>query len=144
MVNDAEADMLRSAGPCAGGDNRTEIVTIPPPMDRQTGEPPLDGARDEQAWRAVFVGSDAYVQNAMAITYLLDLWSKYRPTTPLHIYGRNARRWPQVPNVTFHGYVEDIADAYRGRSFVVYNCQVPGGIKTKVLEAFGYGVPVVA
>src|SRR3954453_6730841 len=24
MVNDAEADMLRSAGPCAGGDNRTE------------------------------------------------------------------------------------------------------------------------
>jgi glycosyltransferase involved in cell wall biosynthesis len=63
--------------------------------------------------------------------------------TRLLIYGRQKARWPVVPNVTFCGYVQDIGDAYKPGSILVCPSQLAGGIKTKVLEAFGYGVPVV-
>jgi glycosyltransferase involved in cell wall biosynthesis len=79
----------------------------------------------------------------LTIAYLLDLWSATRMKTRLLVYGRQKADWPVVPNVTFCGYVEDIGDAYKPGSILVCPSLLAGGIKTKVLEAFGYGVPVV-
>jgi glycosyltransferase involved in cell wall biosynthesis len=143
LLNRSEAAMLERAGSGLPAPPRAKVVAIPPfaktvSPDRQSTFSSL-----APSWRAIFVGSDVLVQNRMTIAYLLDLWSVFQIETPLHIYGRQKGRWPIVPNVTFSGYVADIEEAYRPGSIMVYPCLVPGGIKTKVLEAFAHGVPVV-
>ena len=41
------------------------------------------------------------------------------------------------------GYAEQIADIYDGRSVLLSPSKLGGGVKTKVLEAFAYGAPVI-
>ena len=136
LVNRSEADMLRQGGANARRPPRATIAVVPPtakPIDydmQSTCSNPPNG------WHAIFVGSDMLVQNRMAIAYLLDLWSTFRIETKLRIYGRQQSRWPTVTNVTFYGYVSDIAEAYKPGSILVYPCLVPGGIKTKVPRGF--------
>jgi glycosyltransferase involved in cell wall biosynthesis len=135
--------MLEQAGSALPAPPRAKVIAIPPfakavSPDRQSAFSSLP-----PSWRAIFVGSDVLVQNRMTIAYLLDLWSAFKIETPLHIYGRQNGRWPVVANVTFFGYVANIEEAYQTGSIMVYPCLVPGGIKTKVLEAFAYGIPVV-
>jgi hypothetical protein len=140
LLNRLEAEMLQTTGDDVGG---APVVAIPPsatPIGRPTRAAlPCPANR----WHAIFVGSDMLTQNRTTIAYLLDLWSTFGIETELRIYGRQERRWPVVDNVAFCGYVSDIATAYQPGSILVYPCLVPGGIKTKVLEAFVYHVPVV-
>ena len=93
--------------------------------------------------RFVFIGMDTLTQNRLTIEYLLDTWARTPPPLPLHIYGKMSRRWPQPPNVFFHGYVETLAEVYDGRSILLTPSFVGGGVKTKVLEAFAWGTPVI-
>lgn len=142
LLNRLEAEMLRTQAAARGADPRAEVVAIPPPA-RPAATRQAKPSYPAGPWRAVFVGSDVLVQNRMTIAYLLDLWSRHKIQTRLHIYGRQKTKWPSVPNVTLCGYVDDIAEAYTPGSFVVYQCLMPGGIKTKILEAFAHGVPVI-
>jgi len=93
--------------------------------------------------RFVFVGSDSYIQNRSAIDFLTRYWSDHRPATPLHIYGRQHRTLPQIPGLHWHGYVTDIAEAYQPGSIALAPALDRGGIKTKVLEAWSWGCPVL-
>jgi glycosyltransferase involved in cell wall biosynthesis len=93
--------------------------------------------------RFVFVGSDSFVQNRTAIDFLTRYWSENVPATPLHIYGRQRRSLPQIPGVRWHGYVDDIAEAYHPGSIALVPALDRGGIKTKVLEAWSWGCPVL-
>jgi len=119
------------------------VVAIGPTAEARKWSPVTEAPAWENAPRAIFVGSDVLVQNRMTIAYLLDLWKTFRIKTELFIYGRQKGDWPDVPNVRFCGYVADIQDAYVPGSIMVYPCLVPGGIKTKVLEAYAYAVPVI-
>jgi glycosyltransferase involved in cell wall biosynthesis len=142
LLNRCEALMLREVAEVCKTP-RAMVVAIPPmakPVGRNVQSSDL---HPPTGWRAIFVGSDVLVQNRVTIAYLLDLWSNARIGTTLHIYGRQKGHWPNVPNVTFAGYVADIEVAYEPGSILVYPCFVPGGIKTKVLEAFSYGIPVI-
>jgi len=93
--------------------------------------------------RFVFIGMDTLTQNRLTIQYLLEIWGRTSPSLPLHIYGRMSRQWPQPPNVFFHGYVETLGEVYDGRSVLLAPSFVPGGVKTKVIEAFAWGTPVI-
>jgi glycosyltransferase involved in cell wall biosynthesis len=143
LVNCSEAAMLREIGASARQPLRATIVVVPPAAKPCEYEKQSTCPKQPNGWHAIFVGSDMLVQNRTAITYLLDLWSTFRIATELRIYGRQKSIWPSIPNVTFCGYVSDIAEAYKPGSILVYPCRVPGGIKTKVLEAFAYRTPVI-
>jgi len=144
LVNRSEAALLRRMRSELRGTLRATVAAIPP-MTKLKRHPPQSSAGRiaPEAWHAIFVGSDTLPQNRLTIAYLLDLWSASGIKTRLYVYGRQNRRWPDVPNVTFCGYIPDIADAYKPGCILVCPSLLPGGIKTKVLEALAYGAPVV-
>lgn len=90
--------------------------------------------------RFVFIGSDSLLQNRLSIEFLIKLWQHTSPQKELHIYGKQSRPYSQVPNVIFHGFVRDLADAYEPGSVLLAPAFLSGGVKTKVLEAMAHGV----
>jgi hypothetical protein len=140
LLNRSEAATLQQIGRAMSPPTRASIAAIPPmakPVDAP--EPsPVSPRR-----HAIFIGSDMLSQNRVTIAHLLDLWETYQIRSELHIFGRQKTAWRSVPNVSFHGYVQDIKEAYQPGSVLVYPCLMPGGIKTKVLEAFAHRVPVI-
>lgn len=111
------------------------VETIPPYMDAIDAPAELEKFR-----RFIFIGSDSLLQNRKSIEYLLALWSNLKPDAELHIYGKQHGQYGAVNNVTFHGFVADIADAYLPGSILLAPSFVSGGVKTKVLEAMSFGV----
>ena len=94
-------------------------------------------------YRFIFIGSDAQLQNALVIDYLLRIWKDFRPHASLVIFGRQRRYYSAVEHVEFSGYEPEFERIYTNTSIVLVPAKLAGGIKTKVLEALAYGVPVV-
>jgi glycosyltransferase involved in cell wall biosynthesis len=60
------------------------------------------------------------------------------------ICGRQTRTYSNLPvGVEFLGFVEHLDEFYADIDAVLSPSFVPGGVKTKVYEAFSYGVPVI-
>ena len=135
LVSPVEAALLSATD--ARGARRASVAAIPPPM------PPAGAVAPALPHRAVFIGSDGLMQNRLTIDHLLDLWDRARPPLPLVIYGRQKRPLRELPGVTWAGYVRDLAEVYTPGSLLVTPTFLRGGIKTKVLEAFAHGVPVI-
>ena len=135
LVSPVEAVLLSATD--ARGARRASVAAIPPPM------PPAIAVAPAPPHRAVFIGSDGLMQNRLTIDHLLGLWARARPALPLVIYGRQKRPPRQVPGVAWAGYVRDLAEVYTPGSLLVTPTFLRGGIKTKVLEAFAHGVPVI-
>jgi glycosyltransferase involved in cell wall biosynthesis len=135
LVSGTEANELKGALRA----NLAAKVTIIPPAMPQIN-PTMPSTVIE---RFVFVGADSLLQNRRTIEALTDLWSRLRPTTPLHLYGRQKGVYAQKHGIIVHGFVDDIAQAYVPGSVMLAPSFVSGGVKTKVLEAFAYGIAVV-
>lgn len=135
LVSPTEVRMLQAALPAS---TRAAVKALPPPVPRigpvQPVVPPISFC---------FVGSDSLVQNRQTIDFLLDLWRRTRPEAPLHIAGLQKRTPQIVANVIWRGLVPDLGDIYVPGSVLICPSFVEGGIKTKILEAFSYGIPVV-
>ncbi|SAL32242.1 glycosyltransferase [Caballeronia telluris] len=122
-------------------DSRTamrKVHVIAPPM---TSTRPL--ARPADLLRFVFIGSDTQLQNRLSIDYLLGLWKRLAPRTPLVVYGRMVREYDAVPNVRFAGFAPSHDDVYTSGSIAMCPAFLGGGIKSKVLEAISHGCPPV-
>ena len=139
LLNECEAALLDEAGKSLRRRVRAAVRTIPPCVEI----PAPVSSKCETAWRAVFVGSDTILQNSLTIEYLVDLWQRWDIRTPLFIYGRQKRQRTSGSNVRYAGYVDEIAEAYAAGSILVCPAFLRGGIKTKALEGFAYGVPVI-
>ena len=142
LLNREEASMLRAEADRLRTPPRATVMAIPPVVG--------SAARGRASWwsqgaplRAVFIGTDALTQNRLTIDFLLDLWQRERFSMPLVIYGRQRRPERRIPNVTWAGYVKDVSEVYSPGSVLVTPSFLRGGIKTKVLEAFAHGVPVL-
>ena len=135
LVSPVEAALLSATD--ARGARRASVAAIPPPMPPAVAVPPAP------PHRAVFIGSDGLMQNRLTIDHLLGLWDRARLAMPLVIYGRQKRPPRQVPGVVWAGYVRDLAEVYTPGSLLISPTFLRGGIKTKVLEAFAHGVPVI-
>jgi hypothetical protein len=135
LVSAIESELLRLDMPgCAAG----KIRTITPPAEiRRLASPSW------KASRFIFAGSDSYQPNRIAIDVLLDQWVTLRPAFELHIYGRQKRLPIEVPGVHWHGFVEDISEAYSVGSIALAPLPFPGGIKTKIVEAWSFACPVL-
>jgi hypothetical protein len=120
------------------GDPRALIDLIPPPGPRADNPTPF-----ERPERFVFIGSDALTQNRLTIEHLVALWRVHTFKTPLVLVGLRSSNDPLPAGVSSQGYVETIAQVYDGRSVLLTPALIGGGIKTKVLEAFAFGAPVI-
>lgn len=93
--------------------------------------------------RFIFVGSDSQIQNSLVIDYLCHLWVLHKPRVQLHIYGRQKRIYKQVDNIIFCGFEPDYGRIYSPNSIALVPAIIEGGVKTKVMEALAYGIPIV-
>jgi glycosyltransferase involved in cell wall biosynthesis len=136
LVSAVERDALRERLDDAVA---ARIVAICPPAKACA-----EDAVVEQPFRFVFVGSDRQLQNELSIQYLIDKWRTLHPSHELHIYGRQFLNWPKTPGVIFHGFVTELSEAYDKTGLVLVPTFRLGGIKTKLLEAWAHGRPVLA
>ena len=135
LVSSAEAELLKSGGHAS---LRRKVHAIVPPVQMNSG-----ACRSRPPFRFVFIGSDRQTQNRLSLDVLSALWAKLRPATPLHVYGSQVREPPDVSGIHWHGYVAELRDAYAPGSILLIPAVLPGGIKTKVLEAFSFGCAVL-
>jgi glycosyltransferase involved in cell wall biosynthesis len=134
LVSSVECELLRLE--VASAASRIRAITPPAEIRRLA-------SHSWKASRFIFVGSDSYQPNRIAIDVLLDQWLTLRPAFELHIYGRQKRYAMDVPGVRWHGFVEDISEAYALGSIALAPLPFPGGIKTKIVEAWSFGCPVL-
>ncbi len=113
--------------------------------------PPRPAAHD--ALRLLFVGTLGYLPNTDAALFLChEVLPALRRLTGRAIVIELAgagdttalRDLARIPEVTLHGYVEDLAPLYAATDMAVVPVRAGGGTRIKILEAFAYGVPVVA
>lgn len=111
--------------------------------------PEYCGPASEQL--AMFIGHLRYEPNSHAATYLLEeIWPRVRkqlPQAQLVIGGDYAERVPGYPGgegVTFPGFVEDLLGLYRQTRVVCVPITAGGGTRIKIIEAAGYGLPIVS
>jgi glycosyltransferase involved in cell wall biosynthesis len=139
----ANSDVTVVLSPVEGRllEDRTQgpVIAIPPGIAAET-----TAWRGTEELRFVFIGSDRQLQNRTAIDRLLALWSTICPAATLHIYGRQGRAPVTLPGIEWHGFVEDLAEVYRPGSIALAPSTVAGGIKTKIIEAWSWGCPVLA
>lgn len=135
LVSSAEAELLRNGGHAS---LRGKVHAIVPPVQMNSGT-----CRSRPPFRFIFIGSDRQTQNRLSLDALVAIWAKLCPATPLHVYGSQVRKPPDVSGIRWHGYVAELKDAYAPGSILLIPAVLPGGIKTKVLEAFSFGCAVL-
>lgn len=137
FVSSDDAKVYRNM--VAGGSGHATITAIPLAMHLRVPAPPPR----QQPIRFVFIGGDFLHQNRLTIDYLVDLWRRLQPAAEMHFYGKHKQERPAVPGVIYHGFVKDVAEVYTLNSVMLVPSFIGGGLKTKVLEAFSHGCPVV-
>jgi glycosyltransferase involved in cell wall biosynthesis len=135
LVSSAERDILRGK---LTAQTSQSVHSVPPPAQSCRSVPPLEGPL-----RFIFIGSDRLAQNRLAIDFLLRLWDELKPSARLHIYGRQDRPPAEVAGVIWEGFVDDVAAAYTCGSILLLPCLLSGGVKTKVIETWSFGCPVL-
>jgi hypothetical protein len=137
LLSPAETDELRQY---VEPSHRTKIIHIPPMQTVHRLAQKL-----KQPLRLIFVGGENLPQNRLTLLRLFDLWSRAKPSTELHWFGKRNQNGISPPNgVVCHGFVDDLTtSAYDSRSVLLNPAVLAGGVKTKMLEAIAYGCPAV-
>ena len=135
LVSSAEVELLKNGGHSS---LRQKVQAIVPPVEMRSS-----ACRSRPPFRFIFIGSDRQTQNRLALDVLTDIWAKLRPATPLHVYGSQARKPPDVAGMHWHGFVADLNEVYAPGSILVIPAVLPGGIKWKVIETFSFGCAVL-
>ncbi|GAB4362271.1 MAG: glycosyltransferase family 4 protein [Oricola sp.] len=136
-IQDAEAGLFREML----GSQADRVCVISHFIE--TGEP-VDTAPCEGA---TFIGSD-FRQNNASLTWFIEqvlpIIRSHEPGFRLHVAGSVGKAVPDAPGVVKMGRVPRFGDAFVNSPILV-NCITMGtGIKIKLLEAFGAGLPVVS
>jgi len=141
-VSEPDAAWLREAG--AGGSVGIVTGAHMEPHDDLQPRPAREGG--------VFVGYLGVLENELAVRRLVDLvWPLVvaeRGPEPLHVVGAGEPPWltklgERVPWLHVHGAVADLGPLLRRVAVSVMPIAGGAGIKTKVLQCFAFGVPVV-
>lgn len=100
--------------------------------------------------KILFTGNMDYAPNIDGVQYfveeILPIILEKHPQTEFHIVGqRPVKEILKLASksVVIHGFVENLADAYRMSSFLVAPLRIGAGTQNKVLEALAMGLPVV-
>ncbi|NDP41114.1 MAG: glycosyltransferase [Aromatoleum sp.] len=113
---------------------------------------PPDAPAASESETLLFLGSYTYAANVDAAEHLVRvLWPHIRalrPSATLLVAGQRPERIPSYaakpPGVVFTGFVDDLAALYARVRVVCCPIRYGGGTRIKIIEAAGYGRPVVS
>ena len=125
---------------CYGGGSVDPIklcsIAFPQTLQNEIVHPP------NTEWRLIFVGSSELLQNRLALEFIGRCLC-HAPMVTVYWYGGGDSLPDQPSNLIRMGFVSDlIGSAYVSGSILLCPVVLDGGIKTKVLEALSYGIPV--
>ncbi len=114
--------------------------------------PPKRSVGAEQVVKGMFVGTLNYAPNLEAYRFLIDSVLPEIKSSLEHleftllVVGDKplSDDVPQPAGVRFLGFVEDLSEAYYQCDLVFAPSFLPGGIKTKFIEAIAHGKPTIA
>ncbi len=141
-VSDPLRDRIRQINP------RARVVTVPLAIDLSLyrfapnagNQPPVVGLIGSFDWQPTYQA---------AVRLITSLWPGIRRQVPdcrLHLVGRAAscmQRFRNSDLIEIHENVKDIEPYFRKLDVLLYAPEHGSGMKVKVMEAFGFGVPVV-
>lgn len=113
------------------------------------GAPMHDAVASRSKRQLFFIGSLDYGPNRNALDWLLGtLWPevlKRMPDVELLVVGGGLVNptWKMTPQVTLTGFVSDVFTAVESARALVAPIAFAGGTPSKIIEAMGYGIPVV-
>ncbi len=136
LLSQVEGEALQSRYTSLGC--KAQVHVIPPAVE--VIAPPQTYAAFS---RFIFIGTDTLPQNKLTIQRILDLWRSNGPEAEIHIFGHMTSGWPRVSRVIFRDYAPKLTDVYVEGAVLFAPGVLPGGIKTKVAEAFANGCAVV-
>jgi len=142
-VSSVDARQIREL---AGGN--VPVVDVPIAVEAKTlGTGPVPREN-----RILFVGGLHWPPNADAVRFFVDeIFPIIRETVPdatFTVVGRNpervSRALGEVPGVEFAGHVDDVEPYFRGSRAMVVPIRAGSGMRVKILDSMGRGVPTVA
>jgi glycosyltransferase involved in cell wall biosynthesis len=122
----------------------TRVVRLPFTPHPLTPTPP-----PAERLRILFVGTFSYFPNVDAALHLVEDVVPRLSDLPLvvHVAGQSPppslRRHHDGNNIVVHGYVPDLDSLYTSTDVFVAPLRLGGGVKLKIMEALGRGLPVV-
>lgn len=145
LLNEREADLLRRRT----GDRAHRVATVPPLIRTPVYRRDYGGAPEY-----IFLGQLSLPHNEDGLrSFLTNVWPSVlaaRPDARLRVVGRNPRRAlvdliaRLADSVTLEGFVPDLSGLL-GRSAALVNpLRFGSGVKLKIVEALGAGLPVVS
>ncbi len=138
----SEADMRAAHELCPSA----ELRLVPNVVDVSAIQPVPGNAVEPVA---IFVANFAYEPNRTALGFLLEevlprVWAQL-PDARLVLVGAGLEQAPSDDSrVRALGFVEDLADVYAQARCAVVPLLHGGGSPLKLIEAFAYGLPVIA
>ena len=138
----SEADMQAAHALCPSA----ELRLVPNVVDVNAIRPVPGGVTKPVA---IFVANFAYEPNRTALRFLLEevlprVWAQL-PDAHLLLVGAGLERPPSDDSrVRSLGFVEDLAETYAQARCAVVPLLHGGGSPLKLIEAFAYGLPVIA
>jgi len=115
-----------------------------PKKDRNTSAKTIN-----QSIRILFIGNYNYYPNQDAVNYLINsicpLLLKNNISFIIDIVGNGLDNGIKGDkNILYHGYIEDIGMLYESAFCTMIPIRAGGGPNYKTIEAFAYGLPVIA
>lgn len=136
LISQVEGDALEARYQSLG--RKAKVYVIPPQIEI------VAPAQSYLAFsQFIFIGTDTLPQNKLTIQLISNLWRSIQPSVEIHIFGHMVAEWPHVPGVIFEGYADSLRQVYTEGSVLFCPGVLPGGLKTKVVEAFAHGCAVV-
>ncbi|MGE3513169.1 MAG: glycosyltransferase family 4 protein [Vicinamibacterales bacterium] len=138
-VSEVDARQIRAMGGPA-----PRIAVVPIAVDAQS---PVPATPWRNGPEVLFVGALNWPPNRDAVQYLInEIWPlvlSRMPSARLTVVGRGALD-STSPNVTFTGWVEDVAPYFAAARVLAVPIRSGSGLRVKILESLARGVPVVA
>lgn len=113
------------------------------------GAPVSDVVASRNKLQVFFMGSLDYAPNRNAVDWLVTaLWPvlvQQIPQLELLVIGggKVENAWKNIPGITFAGFVPNVFSAVESARLLLASIAFAGGTPSKIIEAMGYGIPVL-
>lgn len=138
VVTPEEAELLQRLCPAAQVRVLSNIHTVAPTP-----------SQPEERRDILFVGNFVHMPNRDAVRhFVVDIWPEVRSHLPGVVVRLVGLPVPEVsalaaPDVIVTGHVPDLEPFYAASRLAIAPLRFGAGVKGKVLEAMGYGLPIV-
>lgn len=141
VISDADRSHIASSAGDVKNVARFDVISFGAPV------PAVAASCDRE--QLFFMGSLDYEPNRDALDHFLKvIWPEARkrfPNLECLVVGGGAvpERLKEIPGVRFLGFIPNVFDAVRNCRALVAPIRFAGGTPTKIIEAMGYGIPVI-